>query len=53
MSYSDDFEGYYKIAGFTVYRNLDYTVINRSVYDVLNFFGDVGGLLEFLRLMGI
>ena len=44
LSYSDDWNSYYKIAGFTVYRNLDYTVITRSVYDVLNFLGDVGGL---------
>ena len=36
-----------------MYRNLDYTVINRSVYDVLNFFGDVGGLLEFLIKAGL
>jgi hypothetical protein len=44
LSYSDDFNGYYKIAGFTVFRNLNYTVVTRSVYDVLNFLGDVGGL---------
>jgi hypothetical protein len=44
LSYSDDFEGYYKIAGFTVFRNLHLTVINREVYDVLNFLGDIGGL---------
>ena len=44
MIYSYDFEGYYKIAGFTVFRNLDYTVVTRSTYDVLNFLGDIGGL---------
>ena len=44
LSYSDNFEGYYKIAGFTVFRNLNYTVVTRSVYDMLNFLGDIGGL---------
>jgi hypothetical protein len=52
LSYSDDFNGYYKIAGFTVFRNLNYTVVTRSVYDVLNFLGDVGGLLGILVDMG-
>ena len=52
LSYSDDFEGYYKIAGFTVFRNLNYKVISRSVYDVLNFLGDVGGLEGILVMAG-
>lgn len=52
LSYSDDFEGYYKIAGFTVFRNMNYTVITRSVYDALNFLGDVGGLEGILTQIG-
>jgi hypothetical protein len=44
LSYSDNFEGYYKIAGFTVFRSMNYVKVTRSVYDVLNFLGDVGGL---------
>jgi len=52
LSYSDDFEGYYKIAGFTVFRSLDTKVITRSVYDILNFLGDVGGLEGILLLIG-
>jgi len=52
LSYSDDFEGYYKIAGFTVFNNMNYTVVTRSVYDVLNFLGDVGGLEGILTQIG-
>lgn len=52
LSYSDDFQGYYKIAGFTVFRNLDFTVVTRSVYDALNFLGDVGGLEGILTQIG-
>jgi len=52
LSYSDDFEGYYKIAGFTVFRNLNYIKVTRSVYDVLNFLGDVGGLEGILAQFG-
>jgi hypothetical protein len=52
LSYSDNWNSYYKIAGFTVYRNLDNTIITRSVYDSLNFLGDVGGLEAILGLIG-
>ena len=52
LSYSDDFDGYYKIAGFTVFRNLNYSVATRSTYDILNFLGDVGGLEGILMLIG-
>lgn len=52
LSYSDEFTGYYKIAGFTVFRNLNYQVVTRSVYDVLNFLGDVGGLEGILIMFG-
>jgi hypothetical protein len=52
LSYSDNFEGYYKIAGFSVNRNLNKQVIQRSVYDFLNFLGDVGGLDGIMLLLG-
>ena len=52
LSYSDDFKDYYKIAGFTIFRNMDYTEVTRSVYDALNFLGDVGGLEGILTQIG-
>ena len=52
LSYQDDFEGLYKIAGISITRNLDYTRINRTFYDFLNFLGDVGGLDAILVLIG-
>ena len=52
LSYSDDFNGYYKIAGFTIFRNMDRTIITRSVYGALNFLGDVYILLGILTLFG-
>jgi hypothetical protein len=52
LSYSDDFEGYYKIAGFSVIRNLAKTHIHRKVYDFLNFVGDVGGLDTIMVILG-
>lgn len=52
LSYSDNFEGYYKIAGFTIFRDLNRVVISRSVYDVLNFLGDIGGLSGILGSIG-
>lgn len=52
LSYADNFEtGTYKIAGFSVMRNLDYTIVSRSVYDFLAFIGDVGGLEGILFLV--
>lgn len=52
MSYSDDFNDYYKIAGFTVYRSLSHTYIARTTYDILNFLGDIGGLSGLLASVG-
>ena len=48
LSYSDNFEEYYKIAGFTVAVNVHKIVIERTVYDFLNFLGDCGGLDKIL-----
>jgi hypothetical protein len=38
LSYDDDFEaGTQKIAGLSIHRSLDKTVIERSTYDLLAF----------------
>ena len=52
LSYSDDFEGYYKIAGFTLFRNSDRLKIQRDAYDFVTWIGDVGGLLDGLTFFG-
>lgn len=52
LSYSDDFEKDYKIAGLTIFAHFDHGVISRSTYDTLAFLGDVGGLEGILVLIG-
>lgn len=52
LSYSDNFNGYYKIAGFTVVANQNKITVERSVYDFLNFLRDVGGLNGILVIFG-
>jgi hypothetical protein len=52
LSYSDNFDAYYKIAGFTVVANPDKIIIERSVYDFLNLLRDVGGLNGILVIIG-
>jgi hypothetical protein len=52
LSYQDDFSSNYKIAGLSVMRNLHYTVITRTTYDILNCIGDIGGLVEVLLIIG-
>ena len=44
LSYVDDWESAYKIAGFSVFRHFDKIVFGRATYDILAFLGDVGGL---------
>ena len=51
LSYSDDFYGYYKIAGFSLYRNLNSLTISRETYGILTFIGDLGGLLDGLMFV--
>jgi len=34
----------YKIAGFTVYRDLNLRIFNKTTYDFLNFLWDIEGL---------
>ena len=52
MSYADDFEATYKIAGMTIFRELDLEVTKRTTYDFLSFLGDVGGLDGILIIVG-
>ena len=53
LSYDDDFElGNYKIAGLSVFRQYDQVVYGRSIYDILAFLGDVGGLEGIVLLIG-
>jgi len=53
LSFTDDFSsGNYKIAGVSIFRNLDRTEISRETYDLLTFIGDIGGLLDGLYLCG-
>lgn len=52
LSYSDDFQTEYKIAGFSVFRNFDRIVFGRATYDFLAFLGDVGGLEGITLLIG-
>ena len=52
LSYSYDFNSYYKIAGFTVVANPDKVIVERSVYDFLNLLRDVGGLNGILVIIG-
>lgn len=42
----------YKFIGVEVLLNFDKTIIDRNTYDILRFFGDLGGLFEALRFMG-
>lgn len=53
ISYSNDFGAYYKIAGFTVFRDFNLHKINRSTYDMLQYLGDVGGLDRILVFIGM
>ena len=53
LSYSDDFEGYYKIGGFTLFWNPDQLKIEREAYDFVTWIGDVGGLLDGFLVFGI
>lgn len=50
LSYSDDFDDYYKIAGFTIFRDLNQVVVTRSIYDALTWLGEIGGLESILML---
>ena len=52
LSYIDQFPHNYKIAGFSIFRNLDSVQYNRSTYDLLACIGDIGGLEGAVLLFG-
>ena len=52
LSYVKEFPAHYKIAGFSIYRDLDLYVTNRETTDLLDAFGAIGGVLEFLKIIG-
>jgi len=52
MSYSNDFDEGYKIAGFSVLRHFDKMIYGRQTYDILACLGDVGGLEGIILLIG-
>lgn len=53
LSFFDDYENRkYKVAGFTIYRSLSKTIIQRTTYDLLAFLGDVGGLEAIIMVLG-
>lgn len=52
ISFSDDFPQEYKVAGVTIYRDFDVSVINRSNYSLLDFMSDLGGLNYLIFLSG-
>jgi hypothetical protein len=53
LSFSDYYPENYKVQGIAIYRNLDIVEIRRSTYDILNFLGDLGGLLDILSVIGL
>lgn len=52
LSYADEWDIRYKIAGMSVFRDVNEIMINRSTYDTLAFLGDVGGLEGILLIIG-
>jgi hypothetical protein len=52
LSYDDNFDERYKIAGLTVFRSFDVEMISRNTYDFLSLLGDVGGLDAVLIIVG-
>jgi hypothetical protein len=44
QSVEDFYPTFYKIAGYSVFRDLSRVNLERQTYDFLNFLGDVGGL---------
>ena len=56
LSYQDDFDGIdppfpYKIAGFSIFRNMNKTIYARSAYNFLTLVGDSGGFVDGLLLI--
>ena len=48
-----DFPDYYKFVGIDVRLDVDLTMVERSVYSILEYLGDLGGLFDALhRILG-
>ena len=52
LSYIDQFPQNYKIAGFSIIRNLDSVHYDRETYDLLACISDIGGLECAILLIG-
>jgi hypothetical protein len=48
-----DFPNNYKFTSVEVWLNYDLNLYNRECYNLLDFFGDLGGLFDTLFLIGI
>ena len=48
----DDPESKYKFYGVDFYLSQDLNVVDRQTYNVLEWIGDIGGLLDGLKLLG-
>jgi hypothetical protein len=48
-----DFPNNYKFTGVEIWLNHDLNFHNRESYNLLDFFGDIGGLFDTLFLIGI
>ena len=44
---------FYRVAGAYIELSMDQQVIERSTYSVLEWLGDIGGLYDALRLIGL
>lgn len=50
-SYEDFYPSFYKIAGYSIFRNLDQNQITRKTYDLLDYGKDLGGLDRVLMIV--
>jgi len=51
LSFADSLS-YYKVLGMHIKRDFDMYIIHRNTYDLLSFLGDIGGLIDILRIFG-
>lgn len=53
MSTWNQFPDRYKICGVQIVMSHDLDVYNRSSYDLLQYLGEIGGIVEFFILFGV
>lgn len=53
LSYQDDFNSNFKIAGFSIFFNSEFTKYYRSTYTFMQLIGDFGGFIEGWLFIGI